>query len=145
MRFWPRSGGATVSFHNFNLRIFNLRVSNPNKLTVDVFLTRRRISMCQGLGTKKHDEISETDRTCWTLLVQRMFSSKVVSNLANYGDPWHYRIRIQQTRPYETSIGSYYGNRCQDLSLPMPTQTRNPYPLGVAGKVIELSIGDVLH
>ena len=27
------------------------------------FLTRCRISTCQGLGPKKHDEISETDRT----------------------------------------------------------------------------------
>ena len=27
----------TVGFHNFNLRIFNLRVSNPSKLIVDVF------------------------------------------------------------------------------------------------------------
>ena len=53
---------VTVGFHNFNLRIFNLRVSNPNKLIVDVFLTRCRISMCQGLGPKKHDEISEIDR-----------------------------------------------------------------------------------
>ena len=52
----------TVGFHNFNLRIFNLRVSNPNKLIVDVFLTRCRISMCQGPGPKKHDEISEIDR-----------------------------------------------------------------------------------
>ena len=52
----------TVGFHNFNLRIFSLRVSNPNKLIVDVFLTRCRISMCQGLGPKKHDEISEIDR-----------------------------------------------------------------------------------
>ena len=43
---------TTVGFHNFNLRIFNLRVSNPNKLIVDVFLTRCRISMCQGLGPK---------------------------------------------------------------------------------------------
>ena len=43
----------TVGFHNFNLRIFNLRVSNPNKLIVDVFLTRCRISMCQGLGPTK--------------------------------------------------------------------------------------------
>ena len=25
-------------FHNFNLRIFNLRVSNPNKFIVDVFV-----------------------------------------------------------------------------------------------------------
>ena len=52
----------TVGFHNFNLRIFNLRVSNPSKLIV-VVLTRCRISMCQGLGpNKKHDEISEIDR-----------------------------------------------------------------------------------
>ena len=41
-----------VGFHNFNLRCFNLRVSNPNKLIVDVFLTRCRISMCQSLGPK---------------------------------------------------------------------------------------------
>ena len=27
----------TVGFHNFNLRIFDLRVSNPKKLIVDVF------------------------------------------------------------------------------------------------------------
>ena len=40
----------------------NLRVSNPNKSTVDVFLTRCRISMWQGLGPKKHDETSEIDR-----------------------------------------------------------------------------------
>ena len=29
--------GDAVGFRNFNLRIFNLRVSNPNKLIVDVF------------------------------------------------------------------------------------------------------------
>ena len=62
----PPSGwwwcSSAVGFHNFNLRIFNLRVSNPHKLIVDVFLTRCRISMCQGLGPKKHDEISEIDR-----------------------------------------------------------------------------------
>ena len=52
----------TVGFHNFNLRNFNLRVSNPSKLIVDAFLTRCRISMCQSLGPKKHDEISEIDR-----------------------------------------------------------------------------------
>ena len=62
-RFLAPSSAATVGFHNFNLRIFNLRVSNPDKLFVDVFLTRCRISMCQGLGPKKHDEISEIDRT----------------------------------------------------------------------------------
>ena len=55
--------GSSVGFHNLNLRIFNLKVSNPNKLIVDVFLfTRRRISMCQALGPNKHDEISEIDR-----------------------------------------------------------------------------------
>ena len=43
---------GTVGFHNFNLRILNLRVSNPNKLIVDVFFTRCLISMCQGLGPK---------------------------------------------------------------------------------------------
>ena len=42
----------TVGFHNFNLRNFNLRVSNPDKFIVDAFLTRCRISMCQGLGPK---------------------------------------------------------------------------------------------
>ena len=32
------SDAAAVGFHNFNLRIFNLRVSNPNKLIVGVFV-----------------------------------------------------------------------------------------------------------
>ena len=59
---FPSTDCSAVGFHNFNLRIFNLRVSSPNKLMVDVFLTRCRISMCQGLGPKKHDEISEIDR-----------------------------------------------------------------------------------
>ena len=53
---------ATVGFHNFNLRTFNSRVSNPNESIVDVFLTRCRISMCQGLGPNKHHDISEIDR-----------------------------------------------------------------------------------
>ena len=51
-----------VGFHDFILRIFNVRVSNPKKSVVDVFLARCRISMCQSLGPKKRDEISETDR-----------------------------------------------------------------------------------
>ena len=34
--FNPRNFTATVGFYNFNLWIFNLRVSNPNKLTVDI-------------------------------------------------------------------------------------------------------------
>ena len=45
-------GRITVGFHDSNLQIFNLRVSNPNELIVDVFLTRYRISTCQGLGPK---------------------------------------------------------------------------------------------
>ena len=45
---------STVGFYNFNLRVFNLRVSNPNKLIVHVFLTRCRISMCHGLGQTKN-------------------------------------------------------------------------------------------
>ena len=56
---WSRTQGrlalSTVGFHSFNLRIINLRVSNQNKLIVDTLLTRCRISMCQGFGTKKHD------------------------------------------------------------------------------------------
>ena len=32
-----RNGAGAVGFHNFNLRIFNLRVSNPNKLIVNIF------------------------------------------------------------------------------------------------------------
>ena len=72
------AGQSTVGFHNFSLRIFNLRVSNPDKLIVDVFLTRCRISMCQGLGQQKHDDISEIDR--------KPFYRKhydAVSNMAN--------------------------------------------------------------
>ena len=57
----------TVGFHNFNLRIFNLRVSNPDKFIVDVFFTRCRISMCQGVGPKKHDENSEIDRMLFSI------------------------------------------------------------------------------
>ena len=32
-----RDNDTTVGFHNFNLRICKLRVSNPNKLIVDSF------------------------------------------------------------------------------------------------------------
>ena len=59
----PPNLNLTVGFHNFNLRIFNLRVWNSNKWIVYVFSTRCWISMCQGLGPTKHDEISETDRS----------------------------------------------------------------------------------
>ena len=69
--FWP----PTVGFHNFNLRIFNLRVSNPSESIVDVFLTRCRISMCQGLGPKKHDETSETNRRRAPLAIRERIAS----------------------------------------------------------------------
>ena len=44
--------GATVGFHNFNLRIFNLRVSNPDKLIVDLFDTMSDFNV-PGSGPKK--------------------------------------------------------------------------------------------
>ena len=84
---------STVGFHNFNLRIFNLRVSNPNKLSVDVFLTRCGISMCQGLGPKKHDEISEIDRTSRIASRKHSFLSMASTN-----------VRI----PYGTQITNCY-------------------------------------
>ena len=64
-------GWITVGFHNFNLRIFNLRISNPNKLIVHVCLTRCRISKCQGLGPTKHYEITEIDRNLHS--IQQVF------------------------------------------------------------------------
>ena len=67
---------CTVGFHNFNLLIFNLRVSNPSEIIVVVFLTRCRISMCQRLGQKKHDEISEIDR---------MWSANVFCCIVSHG------------------------------------------------------------
>ena len=61
-----------VGFHNFNPRIVNLRVSNPNKFIVDVFLlTRCRISMCQGLCPKNTKQFRKStvyswqDAVCW--------------------------------------------------------------------------------
>ena len=62
-------GAPSVGFHNFNLRIFNLRVSNPNKLIVDVFLTRCRISMCQGLGPKNTIEFRKSTVLCGVTLI----------------------------------------------------------------------------
>ena len=52
----------TVGFHDFNLRIFNMRVSNPNKLIVDVFFDTMSDFNVPGSRPKKHDEISEIDR-----------------------------------------------------------------------------------
>ena len=94
-------------FHDFNLRISNLRVSNPNKLIVDVFLTRCRISMCQSLGPKKHDEIYEIDslyRYIYTqygiqyyiyIYIYNMYTISYIyiyMYLYNYGDIIYYDI-----------------------------------------------------
>ena len=70
----------TVGFHSFNLRILNLRVSNPDNLIVDVLLTRCRISMCQGLGPKKYEEFSETDR-----ILSRSFKGR---EIRGFGPSW---------------------------------------------------------
>ena len=51
-----------VGFHNFNLRIFNLRVPDPNRLIVDVFVDTMSDFNVPGSRPKKHDEISEIDR-----------------------------------------------------------------------------------
>ena len=56
-RLRPVGALGTVGIHTSS------RVSNPNKLIVDVSLTRCRISMCQGLGPKKHYNISEIDHS----------------------------------------------------------------------------------
>ena len=53
---------GTVGFHNYNLRIFNLKVSNPNKLIVDVFVDTMSDFNVPGSRPKKHDDISEIDR-----------------------------------------------------------------------------------
>ena len=53
---------STVGFHNFNLRIFSLRVSNPNKLIVDVcFVDTMSGFNVPGSRPKHHDEILEID------------------------------------------------------------------------------------
>ena len=49
-----------VGFHNFSLRTFNLSLKSE-QIDCGCFFTRCRISMCQGLDPKQHDEISEID------------------------------------------------------------------------------------
>ena len=44
---------GTVGFHNFNLRIFNSRVSNPNNLIVDVFVDTMSDFNVPGFRPKK--------------------------------------------------------------------------------------------
>ena len=51
----------TLGFHNFNLRIFNLRIPNPSKLTVYVFFDTMSDFNVPKLRPKKHFDISETD------------------------------------------------------------------------------------
>ena len=45
---------TTVDFHNFNLRIFNLRVSNLNKLIVDVFFWHDVEFQCARVSAQKN-------------------------------------------------------------------------------------------
>ena len=59
---------CTVGFHNFNLRIVNLRVSNPNKLIVDVLFDTMSDLNVPG-SRPKNNEISEIDRRCSSLFV----------------------------------------------------------------------------
>ena len=59
--FGPVDPPHTVGFHNFNLRIFNVRVSNPSKLIVDVCFDTMSDFNVPGSRPKKHDEISEID------------------------------------------------------------------------------------
>ena len=56
-----QQSSLTVGFHNFNLRIFNLRVSNPNELIVVVFFDTMSDFNVPGSRPKKN-EISEIDR-----------------------------------------------------------------------------------
>ena len=44
----------TVGFHNLNLRIFDLRVSNPSKPIVDVCLTRCTTYACMLVKVEHH-------------------------------------------------------------------------------------------
>ena len=50
---YPLGGTHMVGFHDFNLRIFNLRVSNPNKLIVDVFVDTMSAFNAPGSRPKK--------------------------------------------------------------------------------------------
>ena len=58
---WKLHTLHTVAFHNFNLRIFHLRVSNPNKSIVDVFLHDVGFQ-CARVSAQQKYEISEIDR-----------------------------------------------------------------------------------
>ena len=51
----------TVGFHNFNLRIFNLRISNPKQSICVCFFDTMSDFNAPGPRPKKHYEISETD------------------------------------------------------------------------------------
>ena len=55
-----------VGFHNFNLRIVNLRVSNPKNTYVAYVSVLSRISNCQSLGRKNKHELLKTDRMSTT-------------------------------------------------------------------------------
>ena len=66
---------STVGAHNVNLIIFNLRVSNPNKLIVD-FVRHDVGFQCARVSAKqKHDEISEIDGMTYECIIHGVFST----------------------------------------------------------------------
>ena len=73
----------TVGFHNFNLRIFNLRVSNPDELIVDVFFdTMSDFNVPGSRPQQKHDEIVKTDRR--TRIVSKYNITSYIMYSSNY-------------------------------------------------------------
>ena len=58
----PKTGIATVSFHNFKSQKFKLSVSNPKSKYVAYVSVLSQISNCQGLGRKNKHDILKTDR-----------------------------------------------------------------------------------
>ena len=75
----------TVGFHNFNLRTFNLKVSNPNKLIVDVFVdTMSDFNVPGSRPKKKHDETSEIDRVIFSQTLWRRGGSLQAARGATY-------------------------------------------------------------
>ena len=57
--------GSAVGFHNFNLQTFNLRVSNPNKLIVDVFWHDVGFQ-CARVSAQKNTMKFRKSTVCWT-------------------------------------------------------------------------------
>ena len=68
------SRASTVGFQNVNLRIFNLRVSNPNKLIVDIFVDTMSDFNVPGSRPKK---------TRWTFGNRPYYNDKNDKNVNN--------------------------------------------------------------